>query len=214
MQNLTYNELVRQLPNYLQRPDTAFADQIPTFISLGENRLATDMKQQGFQTVVTGNLPLLPSMAKPAFWRETISMTIRAPNDEVPPVVEASPVYLRSLEYLNNYWPNVTATGKPKFYADYNVSNFKFAPTPDVAYPFELVYYARLQPLDENNQTNWMTLNVPQVLLYACLLEGALWVKNATTIANWQGQYDSAKASILQENQERLGDRNESVTRG
>lgn len=214
MQNLTYNQLLTLLPNYLQRPDQAFIDQIPTFISLAENRLATDMKQQGFQTVVTGVLPLVPSMPKPAFWRETISFTIKAPNTEVPPVVQAKPLYLRPLEYLNNYWPDQTAQDVPRFYADYNVSNFKFAPTPDAAYPFELVYYARLQPLDENNQTNWMTLNVPQALLYACLLEAAIWIKNVTTLANMQAQYDNAKNGILQENQERLGDRNESVTRG
>lgn len=214
MQNITYNELLRLMPSYLQRTDAAFIAECPTFITLAENRLATDMKQQGFQAVVTGNLPLLPSMPKPAFWRETISFTIKAPNTAIPPVIVATPVYLRPLEYINNYWPDATATDVPKFYADYNISNFKFAPTPDDNYEFELVYYARLQPLDADNQTNWMTLNVPQALLYACLLEGALWIKNATTIANWQGQYTNARDSIIAENQERLGDRNEAVKRG
>lgn len=208
MQNLTYNQLVQELPSYLQRQDVAFLAQIPTFISLAENRLATDMKQQGFQSVVTGNLPLLPSMAKPAFWRETISFTFKNAAGE------SVPLYLRALEYIRNYWPNATTTGTPKFYGDYNVANFIFAPTPDDDYEFELVYYARLQPLDEDNQTNWMTLNVPQALLYACLLEASLWIKSPTSIANWQTQYDNAKGSILRENQERLSDRMTVVTRG
>jgi hypothetical protein len=214
VQNLTYNEIVAQLPSYLQRQDEAFIAQIPTFVTLAENRLATDMKQQGFQSVVTGTLPLVPSLAKPAWWRETISFTFKRPMGTTPETYEYTPINLRSLEYIRNYWPNAAAKDTPRFYGDYNVSNFIFGPTPDSAYEFELVYYARLQPLDADNQTNWMTLNVPQALLYACLLDGALWKKNATDIATWQAQYDSAKGSILAENDERLGDRNESVKRG
>jgi hypothetical protein len=46
------------------------------------------------------------------------------------------------------------------------------------------------------------------------MLEAALWLKNASETAKWQGQYDSHKASALGENAERLADRNLAVTRG
>ncbi len=208
MQNLTYNQLTELIPSYMERQDEAFIAQIPTFVCLGENRLATDMKQQGFQSVVTGNLPLVPSMAKPSFWRETISFTY----------IDASgawqPIYLRSLEYIKNYWPNSSSTDLPRFYGDYNIANFIFGPTPDAAYEFELVYYARLQPLDEEHQSNWMTLNAPQALLYACLLESALWARNAQRAQTWQAQYENARGGFITENQERLADRTTVVTRG
>ena len=73
MQNFTYTELLTLIPQWAERQDSAFADQVPTFISLAENRIAVDMKQQGFQAVVTGTLPLSEVLAKPAFWKETIS---------------------------------------------------------------------------------------------------------------------------------------------
>src|SRR5674476_224490 len=137
MQNFTWTNLFDLIPKYAERTDTAFAAQIPTFISLAENRLAVDMKQQGFQSVVTGTLPLTPDMAKPAFWKETISFNITSGS-------ERSQLFLRSLEYVRNYWPNDSLTGTPRFYADYNISNFLLAPTPASALNFELVYYARL----------------------------------------------------------------------
>ena len=48
------------------------------------------------------------------------------------------PVLLRKYEYLREYWPSPTATGTPVFYADYDYTNWLIAPTPDVAYAFEV----------------------------------------------------------------------------
>lgn len=207
-QNFTYTELIALVPAYVERTDVAFAAQIPTFIALAENRLATDMKQQGFQSVVKGTLPLIASMPKPSFWRETISFSFLDANSSI------QTLQLRSLEYVKSFWPSQATTGIPRFYADYNATNFLLAATPNAAYTFELVYYARLQPLNVNNQSNWLTLNAPQALLYAILLEACLWLKAPDKIGMWQQQYDAAKGSLLNENLERLADRNSIVTRG
>lgn len=206
-QNFTYTELIALVPAYVERTDPAFALQIPTFIALAENRLATDMKQQGFQSVVKGNLPVQASMPKPSFWRETISFSFLDATSTI------QTLQLRSLEYVKSYWPNQATTGLPRFYADYNATNFLLAATPSAAFTFELVYYARLQPLNANNQSNWLTLNAPQALLYAILLEACLWLKSPDKIAMWQAQYDAAKGSLLSENAERMADRNSVVTR-
>jgi len=206
---LTFDTLIAQLPSYLERNDAATASQIPWFIMLAENRIATDMKQQGFQSVVKGSMVAgTPTMAKPAFWRETISFNYKDP------VKGWLPLRLRSLEYLKNFWPLASATNPPRFYADYNFTNFLLAATPDASYEFELNYYARLQPLDSNNQVNWLTINAPQVLLYATVLEAQIWLKNAAKVQEWTGHYNEAKGGMLTETAERLGDRNEVVSRG
>ena len=208
---LTYASLITQIPSYCERSDANFLAQLPSFIMLAENRLATDMKQQGFQAVVSGTFGLGSGgavLAKPAFWRETISFTFKDP------VLGWLPLRLRDLGYVKNYWPVMASTGTPRFYADYNVSNFYIAPSPAVAYPFELAYYARLEPLDTTNQTNWLTLNAPQTLLYACMLEAQLWLKNPDKAQFWKGLYDDAKGGVSQENAERLADKSEVVTRG
>lgn len=206
-QNFSYNELLALVPSYAERQDPAFLAQVPTFIALAENRVATDMKQQGFQSVVEGKLPVTNSMAKPAFWRETISFTYTDAAGRV------QPLNLRALEFVKQFWPQAATQAPPRYYADYNVANFMIAPTPDAAYNFELVYYARLQPLSPDNQTNWLTLNAPQALLYATLLEAALWTKSADKAASWQAQYEGARGPLLMENQERLADRNVVVSR-
>lgn len=203
-QNYTFNKLVEVIKSYSERNDQPFLDQIPGFITLAENRLATQMKQQGFQAVVRGTFDPGYTLKKPAFWRETISFSYLVNG-------EWKPLFLRSLEYLKEYWPIASATSAPAYYADYNVSNFYIAPTPPQGYDFELVYYARLDPLTESHQENWLTLNAPQALVYACLLESALWRKNATEQGKWQQQYAEAMQTLLAENRERLADRNSGV---
>lgn len=204
---LTYNILLEQIPSYCERAgETQLIAQLPMIIMLAENRLAADMKQQGFQSVVTGTFGG-PVMAKPAFWRSTISFNYRDP------VAGWLPVDLRSLEYLKNYWPVEANIAAPLYYADYNATNFLIAPSPNAAYEFELAYYARLQPLSSSNGSNWLTVNAPQTLLYACIFEAQLWSRNLEKATFWKAQYEDQKNSIVSENAERLTDRNEVVTR-
>ncbi len=207
MQNFTYSELIVLVPSYATREDEAFLDQLPTFISLAENRIATEMKQQGFQTPVTGIFDGSPTLAKPAFWRETIAFSyIDADGNR-------QPILLRSYDYCRNYNPS-GASGPPKFYADYNFANFLITPAPDAAYDFELTYYARLQPLSPANQSNWLTLNMPQALLAAIMVEAYTWTQNADKKGQWEERYQGAKTAALGENVERIADRNAVISRG
>lgn len=207
MQDFTYTQLQTLVPQYAERTDAAFAAQVPTFIALAENRLATDMKQQGFQSVVSGTLPLSPSLAKPSFWKETISFNYTDATGA------RHPLFLRPLEYLRNYWPNDSLTDTPRFYADYNATHFMFAPTPSAALSFELVYYARLQPLSDSNDSNWMTLNVPQALFSAVMVEACRYIKNPARQASWEEMYQSSSGALKSENAERQADRTTVFTR-
>lgn len=207
MQNFSYSQLLTLVPQYAERTDTAFADQVPTFISLAENRIATELKQQGFQAVVTGNLPTTASMAKPSYWKNTISFYYTDATGE------RHPLLLRPLEYVRNYWPNESLQDTPKFYADYNATHFLLGPTPSAALAFELVYYARLQPLSASNDTNWMTINAPQALLAAIMVEACRYIKNPARQTTWEEMYQSASGGLKQENAERQTDRTTVFTR-
>lgn len=199
--NVTYNALIQMLPSWLERKDAAFLAEIPNFINLAENRIATDMKQQGFQMVVTGNLPISNAMEKPTFWRETISFSYDVNGETID-------LKLRTLEYVKRFWPSKAVKAPPVFYADYNATHFYLAGTPDQAYTFQLVYYARLDPLTESHQTNWMTMNAPQALFYACLWEAAMWCKNPAAEQKWMQQYQIAVGGIVAEDVSRKTDRN------
>jgi hypothetical protein len=81
------------------------------------------------------------------------------------------------------------------------------APTPAVAYAFEVLYYERVQPLDSSNQTNWFTIYAPQALLYGSLLQAMPFLKNDDRIPMWQSQYDAIMTTLSQEDKLRIADR-------
>lgn len=205
--NMTYDLLVFNLQQYRERSDPAYVESIPTFINSAENRLATEMKQLGFQCVVTNTFDLSPVQSKPSFWRETTSFSYQVNG-------VWKQIYLRSLEYVRAYSPNAGLADSPRYYADYDINHFYLSATPASAYPFELVYQARLDPLGPDHQTNWMTLNAPQALLYASLLEAALWAKADADVAMWKTEYGEAVGGLVAESRERLQDRGTAVTKG
>lgn len=198
---MTYTSLAADIESYLERTDTATINKIPTFIMLAEQIIASQIKFLGTLTVdtstmVSGN----PVIAKPARWRKTVSMSITVNG-------EKKPVLLRKYEYLRNYWPDATDTDVPLYYADYDYTHWLVAPTPAAAYPFEVVYYERPQPLDVSNQTNWFTEYAPQALLYGSLLQAMPFLKNDSRIGVWKALYDESMATLKAEDIQRTGDR-------
>jgi hypothetical protein len=95
-------------------------------------------------------------------------------------------------------------TGVPRYFADYDYEHFFIAPTPDIAYPFELSYYERPTPLSPSMQTNWTTQYAPQLLLYASLLEAMPFLKTGERMAEFQALYDRALQGVMKEDQERV----------
>jgi len=198
---MTYDSLVENIQSYLERNDTATLDKIPLFIMLAEQVIASKIKFLGNLTVNTSNMVANNAViAKPARWHKTVSMNITVAG-------ERQPVLLRKYEYLRNYAPDPTETGMPKYYADYDYSNWLVAPTPDSAYDFEVLYYERVQPLDSSNQTNWFTVYAPQALLYGSLLQAMPFLKNDDRIPMWQAQYDAIMATLSEEDKLRVADR-------
>lgn len=198
---LTYDSLTSLVLQYLERSDPAVVAFIPTAITLAEFEIAENIKTLGQMEVVNANMEIgNPVIQKPARWRKTVSMTVTTPTGK-------QPVFLRKLEYLNNYWPEVTATDTPLFYADYDYDHWFIAPTPDAAYAFEALCYTRLQPLDSATQTNWLTQNAPNAMLFGTLKQTAPFLKDDARLALWSGLFDAAMAALKTEDQLRIGDR-------
>ena len=202
---MTYDSLASDIQGYLERTDTATVEKIPTFIMLAEQVIASEIKFLGNLTVnestmVSGN----PVIAKPVRWHKTVSMNVIVDNNR-------QPVLLRKYEYLREYWPNDTLTDIPKFYADYNYTNWLIAPTPSTNYAFEVLYYERVQPLDSTHQTNWFTTYAPQALLYGSLLQAMPWLKNDERLPMWKSEYQAIIQTLKSEDIQRIGDRQATV---
>jgi len=115
-------------------------------------------------------------------------------------------LYPRSLEYCNEYWPDRSVRGEPKFYADYNYDNWLIVPTPTRDSPMEVTLYQRPLPLSSLNQVNWLIQYVPDLLLYAALIESAPYLKNDQRIQTWKDYYLQSLTAIKNENSERKND--------
>ena len=101
-ETLTYNSLITDLQQYLERGtvvDPTVYSQLPRLINLAERAIASQLKIQGFINVVTTNMSTGQSVyAKPDRWRDTISMNFGVGVDQV-----RTPLFTRSYEYLRSY---------------------------------------------------------------------------------------------------------------
>jgi hypothetical protein len=198
---MNYDSLVEDIQQYLERTDDATIAQIPRFIMLAEQVIASQIKFLGNLTVNTSNMvAATATIDKPARWHKTISMNVTVDG-------KRQPVFVRKYEYLREYAPDPSVQGTPKFYADYDYTHWLVAPTPDTAYDYEVLYYERVQPLDSTNQTNWFTIYAPQAMLYGSLLQAMPFLKNDERIAMWQQQYDLIINTLKAEDVQRIGDR-------
>lgn len=191
---LTYDNLYSLLQTYLERTDSALVDQIPTFILLAQVRISREVKQLGTRQVVNATFSGSTSVVqKPSDWRETISINYGTGTSSN----TRNTILPRGYEYCRSFWPDPTQTSSEvKYYSDYNYNYWLVVPTPNSSYPFEVMYYSTLKPIDDTTQTNWVTQYAPDLLLYACLLETAPFLKVDERIQTWQMLYDRALAAV------------------
>ena len=198
---MTYDSLTSTVLQYLERQDAAVVNAIPTFITLCEFEIAQNIKTLGQMEVVDSTMNIgNPVIPKPARWRKTTSMTLSVSGQK-------QPILVRKLEYLNNYAQDVTATGIPLYYADYDYDHWLVAPTPNQAYAFEALCYTRLEPLSSSNQTNWLTQNAPNAMLFGTLKQTAPFLKNDARLAVWKSMFDEALVALKTEDTLRVADR-------
>lgn len=197
-ESMTYNSLVNDIQTYAERSDSPFVAQIPRFIMMAENRIASEVHGLGFLkfadfTLLADN----PILDKPARWRETASLFIKV-DDEV--------VFLkqRGYTFCRSYWPNLALTAQPIYCCDYDYEHLLIVPTPIENYDAEIAYHERPLPLDNTNQSNWTTQYAPQLLLYASLLEAQPFLKLTERVTEFQTLYDRAAGAVQQEADRRL----------
>lgn len=210
---MTYQSLTEQLILWAQRVnDERLAAQIPTIIAQTEIMLSREVKGLGFQESVSSSFVAGQSfITKPARWRETITLNCAT----VVGGQVRNTIWPRRYDYCREYWPDPTQLGLPKYYADWTWNYLLIVPTPQFAYPFEMLYYERIQPLDAQNNTNWLTENAPDLLFKACKLWADRYVRNNETAAQaTQPDYDRAIMTTLGEDVRRILDATQDAKEG
>ena len=119
---LTYASLLTDVQTYAERSDNPFVEQVPRFVMLAENRLASEVRGLGFQKYITGTLNS-NTITKPERWRETISINFTTASGRVF-------MQPRTYDYCRAFCPDPATTGLPRYYADYEYEHYLVVPTP------------------------------------------------------------------------------------
>ena len=92
----------------------------------------------------------------------------------------------KDLTYLEEYISATTSTGTPKYYAmldtgatgesSSNSGSIIVSPTPSGTFAYK-IHYNAVPSIFENNDTNYISMNFPNGLLYACLAEAFAFLK-------------------------------------
>ena len=197
---MSYDSLVLNIQQYMERDDPDFVAQIPNLIALAESSIAAELKTYLQLIVVETSLATNQTVLnKPARWRKTVSMK-----------VNGKPILLRSQDYVAQYLSE-SSSGIPTYYSEYDYNNWNFAPAPNAAYPVEIIYYAEVQPLDESNQQNLWTAIAPQAMLYGALLQAQGYLKALDKLPVWKSYYTDAINALKKEDNSRRVDRNTTI---
>lgn len=157
-------ELVTAVENYLHRGD--LSSLIPDFISLAEAKLNRKLRLRAMENIDTGTVAA--SISLPTGFVEMKSLTITVGSSTIP------------LTYSPVNGINDTA-GAARRYSIVGDSLY-FIPNGG-GETYTLTYYKKFDALSSG--VNWLITNVPDVYLYATLLEATPYIKNDARLQTW-----------------------------
>jgi hypothetical protein len=170
-----------------------FLDAIPGMVDRAQNRICRDLDTYGFVvyttvTAVSGS----PFIDRPVSALATkhlyrLSGTRR------------TAMTLRTDEFINEYWPDRTSVGVPKYYANWGFTQFLVAPAPSGDTFFELSMIATPVTLNSTTSTNWVTNYAPELLFFACMVEANFFMKNWGAAQMWDGRYEKSADRLRNE---------------
>ena len=199
----TYATLTQDIQDFAENDDTEFTTKIDTFIVNSESRLFRDAPfLPAFRASNTGSLSSgTATLAMPAGVRTIRSVSI---------TVSSSDVFLQQRldSYLRDMYPASATTSQPKYYAVQSDSSLLFGPTPNSTYAFEVLSNEVPTGLSSGNTTTWLSNNVPDVLLYACMIESCTFLQHVESIAVWNAKYIESLNSLQSEMMRTLGNEN------
>ena len=176
----TYSDLKSAVADFLNRQDLDAI--VPTFISLAEARINRDLRHFNMVKRSTAAADTRYS-TPPGDWLETIRLHI---TDNPPSDLEL--ISQNDMAQLREQGPQA---GRPRFYA-ITAGEIEFFPTPDQSYTSELVYYADVPALSDENTDNWLLRKYPDIYLYGALIHSAPYLDEDQRTSTWAALYQSA----------------------
>ena len=193
--SFTYGELKQAIQDYTENDESTFVNNLPVFIRNAEERILKMIQ--------------LPVFRKNAVGTTTASNKyLDCPSDFLAPFslsfdVSSAKNFVeyKDVTYVQEFNPDETVTGTPRYYALFDKDNFILGPTPNADLVAELHYYYRPPSLTSlaDSEQSWLSENAPLAMLYGSLLEAYMFMKGEPDVlALYTGQLQNALMGLKQ----------------
>jgi hypothetical protein len=172
--SFTYGQLKQALQDYLETTETTFVNNLPLFIRLSEERILKSVQLNLFRKNATANATIGDQfLAAPSDFLAPFSLSYRGDNND------KAFAEFKDVSFLQEYNPDSTTTGQPRYYAQFDNENFLLAPTPNDDYVMELHYFYRPASLTAGSDsgTTWLSINAELTLFYGAMIEAYIFLK-------------------------------------
>lgn len=184
MSAFTYDQLVSALQSWPEDSASEYLAAIPRLISLAETALIVDLNLDIFDLtktdiVITGGNRLVP---KPDDL--IVARSLHSIIDG-----EWTPLLLRSKDWCDNFAPNPSVVGLPRYYCEYSQDFWQIVATPNQTCTAASHYVSRPAGLSSTNQSTWLSKYVGDLLFVLALKEAEQWTKADDRYADMMTKY-------------------------
>ena len=172
--SFTYGQLKQAIQDYVEYDEASFVNNIPLFIRMAEERILKQVQLSLFRKNATATAFSSQEYLKcPSDFLAPFSLSLTGADGD------KFFIEFKDPSFVQEYNPDPMTTGTPRYFAQFDVTNFLLAPTPAVEYAAELHYFYRPQSITElgDSGTTWLSENAEIALLYGSLIEANIFIK-------------------------------------
>lgn len=186
-----YGELKSAIGDFLNRSD--LTSVIPTFIDFAEADFNRNLKVRQMvaraEAVIDTRFSAVPSDFVEA---KDLVIVTGTPVTPLQFVTQQEMAQIRNTE--------ITSAGKPRYFSIVG-GQFEVCPTPDGEYDLEMSYFAKIDALESDSDTNWLLTDYPDLYLYTSLTHSAPYLKDDERTALWGSLANKVKEELIARDQ-------------
>jgi len=192
--SFTYAQLKQAIQDYTENDETTFVSNLPVFIRNTEERILKTVQLNLFRKNVSATFTQSNQyLASPGDFLAPFSLSYTDGSGN------KNFLLFKDVNYIQEFNPNSTTEGSPRYYAVFDIDNFIIGPTPDSAYTAELHYFYRPASLTSGSDsgTTWLSENASVCMLYGSLIEAYTFMKGEPDlITNYTQRFIEAAGSL------------------
>ena len=190
---MTYAELVQKIRDYTEVGSSVLTDSIINdFILDAEFKILRDVDSDNNRRYVTATMISGQRFIDTPDDLLVVRSAQIIDSDGVGQADNRDFLKYRDTSFMSEFNPT-GATGVPKYYGMWDQDTIVVAPTPNATYTIQLNYILKPAGLSSTNTTTYLSLQFPNGLLYASLIEAFSFLKGPNDLLQlYEGKYKQA----------------------